>query len=61
METSTVPPRSAIQEMHQVQMLQEPIPVTPVREVIKVVAMGLAITIGQFTILILLLGWAVHR
>ena len=61
METLTVPTKAASHAVHHVQMLQEPIPEASVRDVIKTVGLGLAITVGQFAILIFLLGWAAHR
>jgi hypothetical protein len=60
METPPVPTKEAV-KVHQVMMLQEPIPETPTRDVIKIIGMGLAIAVGQFAILIFLLGLAVHR
>ena len=61
METPNVPTKAAVEEVHHVQMLQEPIPETPMRDVIKTVGLGLAIAVGQFAVLIFLLGWASHR
>jgi hypothetical protein len=42
-------------------MVQEPIPEASMRDVIKTIGLGLAIAVGQFAILIFLLGWASHR
>jgi hypothetical protein len=61
METPNVPTKSQVEEVHHVLMLQEPIPETPMRDVIKVIGLGLAIAVGQFAVLVCLLGWAAHR
>jgi hypothetical protein len=59
MNTPTVPSKEATQ--YNVPMLQEPIPETSTQELIKLIGLGLAITVGQFAVLIFLLGLAVHR
>jgi hypothetical protein len=61
METPIVPTKSATHEVHHVQMLQEPIPEASIRDVMKTIGLGLAIAVGQFAVLIFLLGWASHR
>lgn len=61
METPIAPSKAAVEEVHHVRMLQEPIPETPTRDVIKTIGLGLAIAVGQFAVLILLLGLAVRR
>lgn len=61
METPIDPSKAALDKVNHVCMLQEPIPETPVRDIIKTIGLGLAIAVGQFAILIFLLGSAVRR
>jgi hypothetical protein len=61
METPNVPMKASSHEAHHVIMLQKPIPETTTKDLIKTIGWGLAIAVGQFALLILLLGWAVHR
>jgi len=61
MESPIVPSNESDLQHHHVQMLQEPIPETSTRDLFKTICLGLAIAVGQFAVLIFLLGWAVHR
>lgn len=61
METPDVPAKTTTNEARHVLMLQEPIPEIPTKDLLKTIGLGLAIAVGQYAFLILLLGWAVHR
>ena len=61
METPNAPTKSTTHQVTIVQMLQEPIPETTRQDLIKTIGLGLAIAVGQFAILIFLLGLASHR
>lgn len=59
METPSVPKKEAAP--YHIPMLQETIPETTTKDLIKMIGLGLAIAVGQFAALIFLLGLAVHR
>ncbi len=61
MENSIVPPRTTSVHHSLVHNLEEPIPAMPKTDLAKTIGLGLTLAIGQYAILIYLIGAAVRR
>lgn len=61
MENSIVPPRTTSVHQRLVHNLEEPIPAIARTDLFKTVCLGLTLAIGQYAILIYLIGAAVRR
>jgi hypothetical protein len=61
MENSIVPPRTTSVHHPLVHNLEEPIPSIPRTDLLKTIGLGLTLAVGQYAILIYLIGAAGHR
>jgi len=61
MDNSIVPPRTTAGQAHLVCNLEEPIPEIPKMNLVKMIGLGLMIAVGQYAILIYLIGAVARR